>query len=521
MFAPSNNASTTDIVGSGGDSAGSYTNSFGGTSAAAPYSAGAAAALQSAAKVKMGRFLSPAELTEYLVSTGQPITDSKAGITKPRVDLGAAVAALTAPDLIVESPGVTNDSPITGQVFTINAVVRNQGLENSLASTLRYYVSGTNVISSLGTQLAQEGVDALAAGATSARSADVSIATEGIVWVGACVDSVADESLVLNQCSEAVQINVMPVQYAVTPSVSPSSGGSLSCSPTVVNSGSDSTCTAVANNGYGFLNFSGDCTETAGNVCTLSNVTSAKSVTANFAVSVNGSCGRSSGGIFITAPATNLCAAGVASSVSGSGPWNWSCVGANGGITASCAAAIQTYNVSGSASPVEGGSVSCSPAIVNYGGESRCSASPNSGYSLAFFSGDCADTACVLTNITEEKQVVGNFSLNSYTFNTTAIPTAGGSVSCTPNPVNHGASAACAQTANQGYSFGGFRGSCVGMTCNIAYVMGNQYVRAYFLLPGEELPSEDEDQAANSLMLLIISAMNATKKAKEAQATPD
>jgi subtilisin family serine protease len=73
---------------------GSYDTEFGGTSAACPYAAGAAAALQSAAKAKTGAYLTPAQVRSYLTSTGNLITDGKVAITKPRINLGNAVAAL-------------------------------------------------------------------------------------------------------------------------------------------------------------------------------------------------------------------------------------------------------------------------------------------------------------------------------------------------------------------------------------------------------------------------------------------
>lgn len=53
---------------------------------------------------------------------------------------------------------------------------------------------------------------------------------------------------------------------------------------------------------------------------------------------VNGACGSSNGQTLSAAPASNLCSAGTASVVSGSGPWTWSCAGTNGGVTASCSA---------------------------------------------------------------------------------------------------------------------------------------------------------------------------------------
>ena len=97
LFAPNNNAYTTDIVGGGGYSTGDYYSTFGGTSAACPYAAGAAACLQNAAKSIQGSFLTPAVVRSLLASTGDLITDTKQGhisITKPRVNLGAAVDEL-------------------------------------------------------------------------------------------------------------------------------------------------------------------------------------------------------------------------------------------------------------------------------------------------------------------------------------------------------------------------------------------------------------------------------------------
>ncbi|MBC8176585.1 MAG: S8 family serine peptidase [Deltaproteobacteria bacterium] len=90
LLAPSNWAYTTELGGGYWDTA----NGFGGTSAACPYAAGAAACLQSAAKSVTGSYLSPGEVKSKLVDTGDSITDEKVSITKPRVDLEAAVNSL-------------------------------------------------------------------------------------------------------------------------------------------------------------------------------------------------------------------------------------------------------------------------------------------------------------------------------------------------------------------------------------------------------------------------------------------
>jgi prepilin-type N-terminal cleavage/methylation domain-containing protein len=52
---------------------------------------------------------------------------------------------------------------------------------------------------------------------------------------------------------------------------------------------------------------------------------------------VNAACGSSSGANLSSIPTTNLCNVGVASVVSGTGPWNWTCAGSSGGTNASCA----------------------------------------------------------------------------------------------------------------------------------------------------------------------------------------
>lgn len=90
LLAPSNWATTTEV--GGGYWTAAY--GFGGTSAASPYAAGAAACLQSAAKAITGTFLTPDQVESTLMDTGDSITDTKVAITRPRVNLGNAVASL-------------------------------------------------------------------------------------------------------------------------------------------------------------------------------------------------------------------------------------------------------------------------------------------------------------------------------------------------------------------------------------------------------------------------------------------
>jgi len=100
LLAPANWATTTKLGGGYWDTP----NGFGGTSAATPYVAGAAAVLQSAAKSKTGSYLTPAQVKSKLVGTGDLITDSKAVITKPRVNLGAAINSLSGGSTLYVDP---------------------------------------------------------------------------------------------------------------------------------------------------------------------------------------------------------------------------------------------------------------------------------------------------------------------------------------------------------------------------------------------------------------------------------
>ncbi len=53
---------------------------------------------------------------------------------------------------------------------------------------------------------------------------------------------------------------------------------------------------------------------------------------------INGVCGSANGQTFASPPTSNLCSAGNASSVTGNGPWYWTCYGINGGSNDSCSA---------------------------------------------------------------------------------------------------------------------------------------------------------------------------------------
>jgi hypothetical protein len=138
------------------------------------------------------------------------------------------------------------------------------------------------------------------------------------------------------------------------------------------------------------------------------------------------------------------------------------------------------YTITTTANPVAGGTVTCTPNPVSHGSGSTCTATAKTGYSFTAFSGACAVASCALTNVTEAKSVTGNFSLKTYPITATANPVAGGTVTCTPNPVSHGSSSSCTATPAAGYRFSTFSGACYGATCNLTNVTAAKSVTATF-----------------------------------------
>ena len=103
LLAPSNWATTTELGGGYWDTA----NGFGGTSAACPYAAGAAACLQNAAEAITGSFLTPSQVKSTLIDNGDLITDGKVAITKPRVNLGDAIDSIEGNSTLYVEPAAS------------------------------------------------------------------------------------------------------------------------------------------------------------------------------------------------------------------------------------------------------------------------------------------------------------------------------------------------------------------------------------------------------------------------------
>ena len=116
------------------------------------------------------------------------------------------------PDLIVESPSVSDNSLNAGQSFTLRATVRNQGTGRAATTTLRYYRSSNATITTGDREVGTDPVSGLAASGTSAESIRLNIpSSAGTYFYGACVDNVSGESDTGNNCSTGVRITVTVV----------------------------------------------------------------------------------------------------------------------------------------------------------------------------------------------------------------------------------------------------------------------------------------------------------------------
>ena len=119
----------------------------------------------------------------------------------------------TTPDLVVESPSVSDDSLVAGAGFTLSVAVRNTGAGASPATTLRYYRSADDMITTDDTQVGMDEVAGLAASGNVSESVELSApSSAGPYYYGACVDAVTDETNTENNCSQAVEVTVLETQ---------------------------------------------------------------------------------------------------------------------------------------------------------------------------------------------------------------------------------------------------------------------------------------------------------------------
>ena len=159
------------------------------------------------------------------------------------------VGSAPAPDLVVDTPTVSESAPTAGARFTLNATVRNQGNGSSAFATLRYYRSNDSTITTGDTEVGTDSVSSLDAAESGAESISLTApSTAGTYYYGACVDAVSDETDSTNNCSVAVTVTVgaapaadLVVNPPTVDASAPAAGASFTLNATVRNQGNGSS----------------------------------------------------------------------------------------------------------------------------------------------------------------------------------------------------------------------------------------------------------------------------------------
>ncbi len=150
-------------------------------------------------------------VTDESDTTNNCSTSARVAVTQSQRD----------PDLEVGTPTLDDASPEAGATIMLSATVANTGGGTSEATTLRFYRSTEETITTTHTEVGTDDVGALTASGTSEGSISVTVPRSmGRYFYGACVDAVADESDTTNNCSAPVTVTVVaPQQPEGAPSV--------------------------------------------------------------------------------------------------------------------------------------------------------------------------------------------------------------------------------------------------------------------------------------------------------------
>jgi uncharacterized repeat protein (TIGR02543 family) len=233
---------------------------------------------------------------------------------------------------------------------------------------------------------------------------------------------------------------------------------------TVNHGASTISVTAVPNTGYHFVNWTGSVTSTD-NPLTVSNVTAAMTITANFAINtytvtfdLAGKGTRSGGGVL--SQTINYGSGATAPTVTPSAGWTftgWDKTFSNiiGDTTVTAQYSIVTYTVTfiqGANGTITGTKVQ----TVSHGTSStEVTAVPSTGYHFVNWTGGITSTANPLTvlNVTSAMTITVNFAINTYAL--AYSPGSNGTLSgITSQTVNHGANGtAVTAVPNTGYLF--------------------------------------------------------------------
>ena len=132
------------------------------------------------------------------------------------------------------------------------------------------------------------------------------------------------------------------------------------------------------------------------------------------------------------------------------------------------------------------------------------SATPETNSLFSGWSGDCTGNSSSLSlTMDGYKSCTATFNLKQYTLTPTSTPSSGGSINCSPNPVDHGSSSTCTITPNGGYTLTEVSGTCGGTLNGNTYttnvITSDCTVEAQFNIADDDgIPASIEDSAPNN-----------------------
>ena len=264
--------------------------------------------------------------------------------------------------------------------------------------------------------------------------------------------------------------NFSLITYTVSVSASPGAGGSVGGGGTY-NSGASATVTATPNAGYTFVNWTEGGTQVSATASYTFTVSANRTLIANFSLvtyTINTSSNPPAGGSTSGGGSYNYGASATVTATPATGYQfvNWTQAGSAVSTNASYTFAVSanrtlvanfsliSYTVTTSSSPTAGGTTS-GGGTYDFGTSVTVSATPNTGYAFVNWTegGTPVSTSASYNfNLTANRTLVANFSLNTYTVVTSSSPTAGGTTSG-GGTYNHGASATVTATPATGYQF--------------------------------------------------------------------
>ncbi|MDB5210106.1 MAG: cell wall/surface repeat protein, partial [Sediminibacterium sp.] len=317
---------------------------------------------------------------------------------------------------------------------------------------------------------------------------------------------------------------IPPAQFAVVLSSSPAAGGSTFGSGSY-NIGTTVTVIESPNPGYTFVNWTEGGTVVSTNSSYQFTITANRTLVANFtaipalqyavllssspaAGGTHSGSGSYTSGTSVTITGTpntgytfaNFTENGIVISTSSSYTF---AITATRIIVANFT--INTYTLTTTANPAGGGTISKNPNQPTYdhGTQVVLTATPATGYTFTNWTdgGTIVSTSAVYqVSMTRNRVMVANFTLNSYGLTLVISPTAGGSVTKTPDRASYdsGTTVILVATASLGYTFTSWSGDATGSTNPLTITMNsNKNIVANFTPIAVVIPVVNLGTAAN------------------------